>query len=63
MGGRFDVTEVRAGRMADPQILPGDVVVVGFSQARALYRDALQILPSVMGAFVTLSAYSGNNSN
>ena len=63
MGGRFDVTEVRAGRMPDPQILPGDVVVVGFSRARSLYRDALQILPSVMGAFVTLTAYSNNNSN
>jgi polysaccharide export outer membrane protein len=63
MGGRFDVTEVRAGRMADPQILPGDVVVVGFSRARSLYRDALQILPSVMGAFVTLTAYSNSDSN
>ena len=40
MGGRFDVTEVRAGRMPDPQILPGDVVVVGFSRARSLYRDS-----------------------
>ena len=63
MGARFDVTEVRAGRMPDPQILPGDVVVVGFSRARSLYRDALQILPSVMGAFVSLTAYSNNNSN
>lgn len=61
MGGRFDVTEVRAGRMPDPLIVPGDVVVVGFSRARSLYRDALQILPSVMGAFVTLTAYSNNN--
>jgi polysaccharide biosynthesis/export protein len=63
MGGRFDVTEVRAGRMPDPMIVPGDVVVVGFSRARSLYRDALQILPSVMGAFVTLTAYSNNNDN
>ena len=63
MGGRFDVTEVRAGRMPDPLIVPGDVVVVGFSRARSLYRDALQILPSVMGAFVTLTAYSNNNNN
>jgi polysaccharide export outer membrane protein len=63
MGARFDVTEVRAGRMADPMIVPGDVVVVGFSRARSLYRDALQILPSVMGAFVTLTAYSNNTNN
>jgi polysaccharide biosynthesis/export protein len=55
MGARFDVTEVRAGRMADPQVLPGDVVVVGFSRARSLYRDALQILPSLLGTFVTVA--------
>ena len=60
MGGRFDVTEVRAGRMPDPQIVPGDVVVVGFSRARSLYRDALQILPSVLGTFVTLTSYNNN---
>ena len=61
MGARFDVTDVRAGRMPDPQILPGDVVVVGFSRARSLYRDALQILPSVMGSFVTLTVYGNDN--
>ena len=61
MGARFDVTEVRAGRLPDPLIVPGDVVVVGFSRARSLYRDALQVLPSVLGAFVTLTAYNNNN--
>lgn len=55
MGARFDVTEVRAGRLPDPQILPGDVVVVGFSRARGLYRDVLQVMPSVLGVFVTLA--------
>ena len=55
MGARFDVTEVRAGRMGDPQILPGDVVVVGFSRARSLYRDLLQVMPSVLGTFVALA--------
>lgn len=61
MGGRFDVTEVRAGRMPDPMIVPGDVVVVGFSRARSLYRDALQIMPSVLGTFVTLTNYNNTN--
>ena len=60
MGARFDVTEVRAGRLHDPQIVPGDVVVVGFSRARSLYRDALQIMPSVLGTFVTLTRYNTN---
>jgi len=45
MGARFDITEVRAGRAPDPQIMPGDVVVVGFSALRGLYTDILQAAP------------------
>ncbi len=45
MGARFDLTDVRAGRAPDPRILPGDKVVVGFSRARALYRDVLIAAP------------------
>ncbi|KHL25165.1 hypothetical protein PK98_13735 [Croceibacterium mercuriale] len=44
---RFDITAVRAGRMEDPQVLPGDQVVVGFSRVRGLYRDILQVTPLV----------------
>jgi len=42
-GARFDLTAIRAGRAADPQILPGDVVVVGFSSLRGAYKDVQQI--------------------
>jgi polysaccharide export outer membrane protein len=59
LGGRFDVVEIRSGRMPDPQILPGDVVVVGFSSLRGIYRDILQASP-LLGAFATLTRYSGN---
>ncbi len=58
-GGRFDLTEIRSGRSDDPQILPGDVVVVGFSSLRGLYRDILQAAP-LFGAFVSLSTNSSN---
>lgn len=58
LGGRFDLTEIRSGRMADPQLLPGDVVIVGFSSLRGLYRDFLQLAP-VVGSFAVLGA--GNN--
>ena len=60
LGGRFDATEIRAGRMHDPLILPGDVVGVGFSSVRGIYRDILQAAP-IIGAFATLRAYSSNN--
>lgn len=42
---RFDLARIRAGRDPDPQILGGDVVVVGFSQAKSIYRDVLQAAP------------------
>lgn len=45
MAARFDLSRIRAGRDPDPQILGGDVVVVGFSQAKSIYRDVLQAAP------------------
>lgn len=54
LGGRFDLVEIRAGRMPDPIILPGDVVVVGFSALRGIYRDILQAAP-LLGGFAALN--------
>lgn len=45
MGARFDLRDIRSGRAADPQILPGDTVVVGFSAAKGAFRDLLQTAP------------------
>lgn len=45
MGARFDLAEIRAGRVPDPQVLPGDVIVVGYSQVRAVYQDILKAAP------------------
>ena len=50
LGARFDLTAIRAGRSPDPQVLPGDVVVVGYSSVRGLYRDFLQAAP-LLGVF------------
>lgn len=54
LGGRFDLVEIRSGRMPDPLILPGDVVVVGFSSLRGIYRDILQAAP-LLGGFAALN--------
>ena len=59
LGGRFDLTEIRSGRMPDPQLLPGDVVVVGFSAVRGMYRDFLQLAP-IIGSFAVLGAGNSN---
>jgi polysaccharide export outer membrane protein len=50
VGGRFDVTDIRAGRSPDPLVLPGDVIVVGYSRLRGAYLDFLKTAP-IIGAF------------
>ena len=47
LAGRFDLKRIRSGIDPDPQILGGDVVVVGFSQAKSIYRDILQAAPAI----------------
>lgn len=42
---RFDLERIRAGLDPDPQMLPGDRVVVGFSHAKAIYHDFLTTAP------------------
>lgn len=45
MGARFNLADVRSGQAPDPQILPGDTIVVGFSAAKGAFRDFLQVAP------------------
>lgn len=45
VGGRFDVAMIRAGAAPDPGVLPGDIVVVGYSQARGIFQDFLKAAP------------------
>lgn len=42
---RFHLGYIRAGRMPDPQIIPGDVVVVGRSAVKGTWHDILQAAP------------------
>ena len=51
---RFDLGAIQSGAAADPQIRPGDVVVVGTSEARRLYREALTVVPIAFGLFFAL---------
>ncbi len=45
MGARFDLNEIRSGRAPDPQVLGGDVIVVGFSSLKGVYQDILKAAP------------------
>ena len=46
----FDLREVRAGKMVDPEVIGGDIVVVDYSGARSALRDFLLATP-IMALF------------
>lgn len=45
MGAVFDLSMIRAGRAPDPELIGGDVVVVGFSFVKGAFRDFLTTAP------------------
>ena len=45
MGAVFDVGKIRVGAAPDPQIVDGDVIVVGYSALRGAFRDFLSVTP------------------
>lgn len=51
---RFDLGAIQTGAAADPVLQSGDIVVVGFSNARRIFRDVLSVLPVAAGVFVAL---------
>ncbi|MBL8564360.1 MAG: polysaccharide export protein [Hyphomicrobiaceae bacterium] len=50
---RFDVSEVRSGAVADPQLQAGDVVVAGSSALKEAWNNFLRALP-IASAFALL---------
>lgn len=50
MAAVFDLGRIRRGEDPDPRILGNDIVVVGYSNAKGLWRDILQAAP-LLNAF------------
>jgi polysaccharide export outer membrane protein len=46
----FDLVEIRRGQAPDPQIYPGDIVVVDGSSIKALQKQIFQTVP-LLGIF------------
>src|SRR3546814_922518 len=44
-GAVFDVKAIREGRTPDPEILGGDVIVVGFDAVKGAFRDFFKMAP------------------
>lgn len=51
---RFDLTDIRKGRAADPEILANDQIIVGLSGGKAAFRDLLTVAPLLTAVFVRL---------
>lgn len=52
---RFDLPAIRSGRADDPLILGNDIVVVGVSHSKAVFRDVLTALPGLGTIFIALN--------
>lgn len=59
MAALFSLRDIREGRYADPAILSNDVVVVGTSRARRLFRELAQVAP-IFSVFTPLAYQFGN---
>lgn len=50
----FDLAAIRRGEAPDPEILPGDTIIVGLSRARAIMGGALLAIPALGVGFIAL---------
>jgi polysaccharide export outer membrane protein len=54
MAGLYNLGAIRRGIYADPKVYANDVIIVGNSQARRMFKDALQIVPTLASPLVYL---------
>jgi polysaccharide biosynthesis/export protein len=52
--GLYNLKAIRKGNYPDPEVFPNDVVVVGDSQARRLFKDFLQLAPLLTTPIILL---------
>lgn len=50
----FDLAAIRKGEAPDPEILPGDTVIVGLSRVKAILGGSLLALPVIGAGFIAL---------
>lgn len=51
---RFDLSAIRRGEAPDPEILPGDMIIVGLSRTKAILGGSLLALPAIGMGFIAL---------
>ncbi len=54
MAGLYSLKSIRRGNYPDPEVYPSDIIVVGDSAARRIFKDTLTILPNVLTPLIVL---------
>lgn len=54
MAGLYNITAIRRGAYADPAIYANDVIVVGDSPQRRLFRDFVSVAPLLAAPLITI---------
>lgn len=54
MAGLYNIRQIRRGVYSDPAIYPNDVVVVGDSPSRRLFRDAIAVAPILAAPLIAV---------
>jgi polysaccharide biosynthesis/export protein len=50
----YDLSAIRKGAYADPEVFANDVVVVGESRARRIFKDVLTVTPAIITPLIYL---------
>jgi polysaccharide export outer membrane protein len=53
----FDLNAIRANKADDPEILPGDTIILGLNRAKAILAGALLAAPALTTAFIALDRH------
>ena len=56
----YNLKAIRRGNYDDPEVFANDVVIVGDSTARRLFKDALQVVPLLTTPLIIALQNSGN---
>jgi len=54
MAGLYNMTAIRRGLYADPPVYPNDMIVVGDSPARRLFKDFVSVTPLLAAPLIAL---------
>ncbi|MDX3900158.1 MAG: polysaccharide biosynthesis/export family protein [Sphingobium sp.] len=57
LAAMFNLNAIRAGKADDPEILPGDSIIVGLSRAKAILAGALLAAPALTTGFIALDGH------